>query len=373
MFKKISLLIFIISSLNFGFSQEIKLSPDAKVSVLTCGLGNESYSLFGHTAIRIKDDSNHLDVVYNYGAFDFATPNFIAKFTKGDLQYFIVANSYQDFIYSYNYEQRSVFEQDLLISNDLKQQLFERLTASLISEERYYTYKFIDKNCTTMVVDILNATLGSTIIQKKENTDITYRTVLYPYFKNQFYYKLGISIIFGTKVDQKATKIFLPFELLESLKTAKYDYKPLCSEVKTLISFDKEFPFSWYNNAYSYLIVLALILFLNKKSINLVLLSFLGLMGIFFFSVGFYSLHRELEYNYNMLLFNPTLLILVYFMLRKKKKWIVNLAAFNFICVLFYLLFLLNKAHLLLVMPIAIVSLVILGKGIFRNRGKEIV
>lgn len=373
MFKKIALLLFIISCLNFGFSQERKLSQNAKVSVLTCDLGNESYSLFGHTAIRIKDEINNLDVVYNYGAFDFATPNFIAKFTKGDLQYFIVADAYSDFIDSYNYEERSVFEQDLLISNELKQQLFERLNASLFSDERYYTYKFIDKNCTSMVVDILNTTLGSKIIEKKVDTDITYRTVLYPYFENQFYYKLGISIIFGAKVDQKATKIFLPFELLESLKTTKYENKPLCSDVKTLISFKKEVPFSWYNNAYGYLIALALILILNRKSINLVFLSILGLLGIFFFAVGFYSLHRELEYNYNMLLFNPTLLFLVYFIIQKNKKWILNCATFNFICTLFYLVFILNKAHLLLVMPIAIVSLVILGKQIFRNRGKVIV
>ncbi len=372
MLKKISLFLFIISCVNFGFGQERKLSQNAKVSVLTCDLGNESYSLFGHTAIRIKDEVNNLDVVYNYGAFDFATPNFIMKFTKGDLQYFIVANSYVDFIGSYNYEQRSVFEQELLISTELKQQLFERLNTSLFSEERYYTYKFIDKNCTSMVVDILNATLGSTVIEKKVDTDITYRTVLYPYFKNQFYYKLGISIIFGTKVDQNATKLFLPFELLESLKTAKYENKLLCSEVKTLISFDNKVPFSWYNNVYSYLIALALILILNRKIINLTFLTLLGLMGVLFFVLGFYSLHRELEYNYNMLLLNPTLLVLVYFILRKNKKWILNWAIFNFISVLFYLVFILNKVHLLLVMPIAIVSLVILGKEIFKNRGKEI-
>ncbi|PTT05866.1 hypothetical protein DBR27_08470, partial [Flavobacterium sp. HMWF030] len=50
-----------------GFSQNLPLSKDAKVSVLTCGLGNESYSFFGHTAIRVADPANNIDVVYNYG------------------------------------------------------------------------------------------------------------------------------------------------------------------------------------------------------------------------------------------------------------------------------------------------------------------
>jgi hypothetical protein len=76
--------------------------------------GNESYS-FGHTAIRISDPSQFIDLVYNYGAFDFNTPNFVAKFTKGDLQYFAVAHPYTDFINDYTYERRSVYEQELNI------------------------------------------------------------------------------------------------------------------------------------------------------------------------------------------------------------------------------------------------------------------
>ena len=72
------------------FAQDPILSNNAKISVITCDVGNESYSLFGHTALRIQDNSNNLDIVYNYGAFDFETPNFVAKFAKGDLQYFAV-------------------------------------------------------------------------------------------------------------------------------------------------------------------------------------------------------------------------------------------------------------------------------------------
>ena len=81
--------------------------------MLTCGTGNEVYALFGHTAIRITDTPNGIDVVYNYGAFDFSTSNFALKFVKGNLQYFAVANSYNDFIANYTYEKRSVYEQEL--------------------------------------------------------------------------------------------------------------------------------------------------------------------------------------------------------------------------------------------------------------------
>ncbi|HRA73765.1 MAG TPA: DUF4105 domain-containing protein, partial [Flavobacterium sp.] len=198
--KKIFLFLFLIGTLS-SFGQNIILSENARASVITCDTGNESYSLFGHTAIRITDSENNLDVVYNYGAFDFRTPNFVAKFAKGDLQYFAVANTFSDFMGQYTYEQRSVFEQELILPLAYKQKLFDNLTAVLASSESYYTYKFIDKNCTSMVVDILNKTLESKVITKDFDTDKTYRSILFPYFDNFFYEKLGTSIIFGTKVD----------------------------------------------------------------------------------------------------------------------------------------------------------------------------
>lgn len=167
MFKK-ALFILLFLSGFIGFSQSLALSKDAKISILTCGLGNETYSYFGHTGIRVLDPENNFDVVYNYGTFDFRTPNFVLKFAKGDLQYFATVHSYADFFNEYTYEKRSIYEQELLISQDLKQKLFNELNAVLDSDERYYTYKFIDKNCTSMVVDVVNKTLGGNVISKKK-------------------------------------------------------------------------------------------------------------------------------------------------------------------------------------------------------------
>ena len=364
--KKIFLFLFLIGTLS-SFGQNIILSENARASVITCDTGNESYSLFGHTAIRITDSENNLDVVYNYGAFDFRTPNFVAKFAKGDLQYFAVANTFSDFMSQYTYEQRSVFEQELILPLAYKQKLFDNLTAVLSSNESYYTYKFIDKNCTSMVVDILNKTLESKIITKKLDTDKTYRSILFPYFDNFFYEKLGTSIIFGTKVDEYSNHIFLPFELHKSLQQIQFNNQLLCKESKTLLEFQKQAPNSWWNNIYTYLIFLGLILILNKKYIDIFYLLVMGLLGVFFATVGFYSYHQELANNYNVLLFNPTLLVLLYFMVVKNKKWIINLAIFNMVLIGVYLIFMLNKAHLLIVLPLMLTSLFILAKITFKN------
>jgi hypothetical protein len=365
--KKIALFALLFSFLH-GFSQSIELSKNTQVSILTCGTGNESYSLFGHTAIRVRDTANALDVVYNYGAFDFNTPNFVMKFIKGDLQYFAVAHSYPDFISQYQYEKRSVYEQELNISASLKQKLFDNLNTSLASGESHYTYKFIDKNCTSMVVDIINKTIDTTAIVKNTDTDITYRTILYPYFDNHFYEKLGTSIIFGKKVDGLGTQLFLPFELQKSLKKVSYQNHPLAKENKTILEFDEVFPFSWWNNPYTYVVFLGFIVLINKKSIDLFYLILMAIIGMFFTFVGFYSSHLELGYNYNILLFNPTLAGLLYFYWTKNKKGIYNLALLTLLLLGIYFFVVINKAHFVLVLPLIITNGVVLVRLAIQNK-----
>ena len=58
--KKIIYLL-IISSLISIKGIGLTLSPETEVSILTCAPGNELYSLFGHTAIRINDPRHQID------------------------------------------------------------------------------------------------------------------------------------------------------------------------------------------------------------------------------------------------------------------------------------------------------------------------
>lgn len=345
------------------------LSKNCEVSILTCGTGTEVYSLFGHTAIRIKDVNNNIDQVYNYGTFDFSTPNFYLKFVKGDLQYLETSCSFSDFFQEYLYEQRSVNEQLLNISQEQKQQLFDYLNASLKSEERFYTYKFIDKNCTTMVINTINKILGREIIVKTSSPEKTYREILFPYFDGLFFEQLGTSIIFGTKVDLKGEKIFLPAELEESIASIKYNNRPLCKEKRTILTLKKVgIPFSWWNNFYAFGLFFFALIALNKNAIYKIYFLALGVFGLFFIFAGFYSLHKELLWNYNVLLFNPLLFLVIYFQIKKNKKWILTTSILSVLCLTIYVLIMFNKAHLLIVSPLIIMSYFGLARLIIKNK-----
>ncbi|MDD5151445.1 MAG: hypothetical protein PHC28_13385, partial [Flavobacterium sp.] len=205
------------------------------------------------------------------------------------------------------------------------------------------------------------------VIVKKTDTDKTYRTILYPYFDTSFYEKLGTSIIFGKKVDELGTKIFLPLELHKSLQLIQFENHLLCGKSQTLLDIKKEVPSSRWDNFYTYALVLIFIVLINKKGIAMFYFSIMGLLGLFFLFIGWYSLHQELAYNYNVLLFNPSLLLLFYFMLIKNKKWIINLCVLNALSILVYLIIMFNKIHLLIVLPLLLTSLVLLVKIAIRN------
>jgi hypothetical protein len=345
MIKKI--LFFFIIILNLGQAQ--RLSNEAKVSIITCGTAPVSYAMYGHTGIRIQDLPQQIDVVYNYGAFDFSTPHFTLKFIKGDLQYFVTRENYFDFEYNYQIDNRSIYEQELVLTANQKQQLFDELNHSLTSEERFYTYKFIDQNCTTMVVDKINKILGSEQI-KYPQTTINYREILYPYMSD-FYQKLGIQLIFGTKVDASATRLFLPFELKKVLENNKKLSLP------TRIIFEaKPSPssFSFFNSIYSLLVLIIVVIVLNKQWIQISYFTLAGLLGVFFCVVGLFSLHEEVLWNYNILLFNPLLLIYAWYLKQKKEEKIRLVAKLNLFFLFGYLIYIIPKIQFEIIWPILV-------------------
>ncbi|MBP6557456.1 MAG: DUF4105 domain-containing protein [Flavobacterium sp.] len=363
MLKKALFLLLFVFSLPV-FSQNPKLSKNTQVSIFTCGRGEQLYSTFGHTALRIKDETNQLDIVFNYGAFDFRTENFYLKFVKGDLQYFMNVTSVEDFIAEYQIDEREVIEQTINLSLPQKQKLFDELSAALYTSEKYYTYKFIDQNCTTMVAEKINTLLGQAQIQKVDDKTLSYREVLYPYFENYFWYKLGINIIFGAKTDADAEKLFLPVELMNSLDSHTVNQKPLVTDKKTIVKGTEIKPvFSFFNSIYVIIAFFLVLLVINKRWLFLTYLFSAGLLGVFLCLVGLYSQHQEVLWNYNALLFCPLFLALP-FLKEQRLKRIGNL---SIAILMVYTIFMVNKPHLSIMLPFIIGTFIMLLKISGRN------
>ena len=153
-----------------------------------------------------------------------------------------------------------------------------------------------------------------------------------------------------------------------SLEKTTFQNHAFVSKSKTLLNFEKETPASWWNNVYSYIILLGFVILINKKFIDKIYLFILSLVGIFFVSMGFYSFHHELAMNYNVLLFSPLLLFLIIFSAINNKKWTYKFAVLHLVLLLIYTFFIINKAHLFIVLPMIITSGVVLVRVTIRNK-----
>ena len=75
------------------------LSEKAQISLLTSSpYEGEVFTVYGHAALRLKDEPRKMDLVFNYGIFSFEKPNFIYRCAKGETDYMLGVMKYSDYI-----------------------------------------------------------------------------------------------------------------------------------------------------------------------------------------------------------------------------------------------------------------------------------
>ncbi len=313
-FKQQIVLLICCFSFITAAAQPETLSEKAEISVLTCGTANEMHTLFGHTALRIKDIDQNLDVVYNWGMFDFRTPNFLAKFVKGNLLYYLDVDSFDDFLYNYTVENREVVEQVLNLSSTEKSKIWTEINRQLKGNDRYYTYGFIRNNCTTKVVDVINKSIEKPLSADFSSNNHSYRYILNEGLDQHYFEKLGINLLFGYSTNKQADLMFLPVKLKNGIS---FDKNILKSE-KSINKVDDTNAKISLNSIYTLWIIVAIILIgiFNKKC-RWVYFFLTAFFSLFLVAVSVYSNHSELQFNALILFFNP--LFFVGLVLKNKK------------------------------------------------------
>lgn len=218
-------LLAIFTLLLFPKAYSIQLSPESKISLLTCGPGDEISTYFGHSAIRINDQLSGIDYVFNYGVYSFDTPNFVWRFAKGETDYILAGERMVSFMESYHEEQRSVYEQVLNISQTEKQSLFDALVENAKKENRVYRYRHFSDNCSTRVRDQFEKCVNHQLqYDTLHDTKLTYRDLVDQCVPGNSWNGFGIKLALGIPADKVTTysqKMFLPDYLSKDMATAK--------------------------------------------------------------------------------------------------------------------------------------------------------
>jgi len=213
------------------FSNLSSANNSLRISLITCSGGSELYSTFGHSALRVIDSSKNQDIVFNFGLFDFNTPNFYLKFMQGKLNYMLGVQYTQDFIEAYKFDKRSVVEQVLNLTEEQEVIIVERLLYLYQPQFRNYLYSFLFKNCTTelrdLIYDGLNIDKVPLEIDKvplEKKIGKTHRELIDLYVGNMKWTKLGINLLLGSSLDRDITiyeSMFLPDNLFDVLGKAE--------------------------------------------------------------------------------------------------------------------------------------------------------
>lgn len=314
---------------------------DIKVYLITCGPGTETYSIYGHSALRIVLPESGTDIVYNWGVFDFNTPHFVWKFAKGRLHYMLAATTFERFQQEYMLEQRWLQIQEINLEADEKIRLIRLIDENLQPENVNYLYDFFYDNCSTRIRDLLEKVLGNNLLYPPDDPRQvhSFRIMAGKYQNPYPWLNAGIDLILGTPCEKKAhlrDRMFLPIEmqrgLSESLIRRDGRMVALLKNPETILDFKEPQNKNSFYKSPPFIFSLFLIFFIiffavnkNRKLIRLadiilfLLFSFLALFMIF---SNFMTDHWQLKRNLNILWLSPFLFVCLAAILLRKEWYI---------------------------------------------------
>ena len=347
------------------------------ISLITCSPGTEPYTLFGHTAIHMRNSQlKGFDFVFNYGLFDYQSKNFVYRFVKGETDYELGAEPTDFFMSRYVDEGHTVWEQELNLTPEEKRQLFTLVVWNSRPENKMYRYNFLYDNCTTRARDIVQRAMQEVRVAYPPNfEELTQRDIIHHYTAQSPWVGFGIDLVLGCEVDRPASqrdKMFVPSRYHLLVKQATIEYpnglvKPLVKEetiheAKGELKQSKGLPITPMQLMCGVLVLTFLVTYFDWRRhrlswwLDVVLVGAQGVAGLLVAFLFFLSEHPAVGTNWLIVLLNPLAFVLIgswLFSRKRLTKWLeyVNLAGILFTL----LLFVLPLQHL----PLALLPLVL--------------
>ncbi|MCA1755875.1 MAG: DUF4105 domain-containing protein [Bacteroidales bacterium] len=338
-------------------SAELQSPSLPEVYLVTCGTGEETYSMYGHSALRIVDRMAGSDLVYNWGVFDFSTPNFAVKFARGRLDYLLASYSYQSFLQEYFREERSVVTQRINLNAEQTERLQLLLAENMKPENINYRYDFFMDNCATRIRDILENALADDLIYPEsvsytgtendkelkavsDNDIPSFRDRINEYQQGSLVWlDAGIDLLLGSPADENCgfrESMFLPDYLMINMSQAYVNSEEgtvsLLEEAVPAFEFDPPtMENSFYTMPWFLLGVVVIILIILtwrikegafQKIFDVLFFIIMAVLSFLMIFTNYLTDHAAMGSNYNIIWLNPLLLAApVIMFLRPPNRW----------------------------------------------------
>lgn len=298
-----------------------------RVSLVTFAPGSDNYALFGHAELRLVDSL--YDAYFNYGVFDFATPNFLYRFAAGETDYMCVAMPVE--MAMDGNEGRKMTEQVLNLTHDEAVALRTLLWQNVQPLNREYRYRYFSDNCATRPRDVVEQVVTGGIHYTRLPLErVTLRDVMRRYTRNYPWEQFGIDLVLGAPCDTVITQRqlhFIPMLLHDAVAGATVERNgrrvPLVTHENVMVPGSDAGtvlpPTPWWRSPMAAMcLVLALSLAVSvgpwrrgraARCFDTLLFVALALVGIVVWFIAFISTHEATAPNYNALWLSPLLLL----------------------------------------------------------------
>lgn len=211
----------------FSGERVVAAPPDSGVRIylITIGPGDEVWEQFGHNAIEIVDPSRkYSDVACNWGVFDNFEKGFYTRFIFGRMLYRMeMDGDAQKMIEYYRQSNRSVYRQELNLTESQKAALQDYVYWNAQPENQNYRYDYYRDNCSTRARDVIDRSVGGELAAqlKPKKTGVTYRWHTRRIMASDLPMYTSLLFILGHPVDRPISAwedSFLPLRLMDYLR-----------------------------------------------------------------------------------------------------------------------------------------------------------
>ncbi|WP_425525507.1 DUF4105 domain-containing protein [Xanthomonas hortorum] len=302
-------------------------APAPRVGVVTMQPGEVFFERFGHDAIVVVDPITQQATSYNFGFFDPSEPDFIPRFTRGEMMYYLVALPLEEDLSQYRNVGRGVSIQWLDLPPEQASALADGLAVRSQPENARYHYDYFVANCATMVRDTLDRAMGGALKSQLagRSRGNTFRSEAVRLASPAPWMWLGFDLGLGPYADRPLSRweeAFVPMRLADSLTQVHNSVgRPLVQSTQVLLPHriapePDEQRRHWWPWLLTGLIVAAGVLALGRRQRLLAALALPYWLlcaiggGLLVYLWGF-TAHQSAWANRNLLLVNPLCALLL--------------------------------------------------------------
>ena len=330
-----------------------------EASLLTCSPGTQVYSLYGHTGLRVRNYTKGVDMVFNYGVFNFRRPHFTWHFILGECDYEVAAFPFELFLQEYRQRGSSVIEQRLNLTSEEANRLFALLVINCQPENRTYRYNFLLNNCTTRARDMIEDAVTGTVVYEEAAEHPTYRELLHRQTRDYPWSEVGNDLLLGAKCDtvlsDRAAQ-FLPEQLMRYFAQAQvYDDQnnrhPLVASTTELVAAREQlktqpFPLSPLMTGLLVLLFFVLVALLEYAirrmlwGFDILVMLLQGAAGVLLTFMFLFSQHPTVGSNWQIWILNPIPLLCIVWVVRcaiRRKRCLYHYL--NLLCLVLFIVF----------------------------------